>query len=232
MFIIILSITGIMLNHTESLRMDERPVGQGWLLSVYGIQEPESGPAFEIDGHQVSQMGEQIFLNTQALKRLEGSVLMGAAPFQDMLVIATSLRLALFTQELEFVDELTLEEPDKIKALGIVSDNQVLVKTSAGQLLGVDPDFTELNLLESIPEVDWLHPGELPNNILQDLKQGFRGEGLPLERVILDLHSGRLLGRIGVYLMDSAAILMLLLTFTGLGIWISRVKRRARSRTV
>jgi len=110
--------------------------------------------------------------------------------------------------------------------------NQVLVKTSTGQLLSVDPDFTKLYLSKSIPEADWLHPGELQNKIPQDLKQGFRGKGLPLERVILDLHSDRLLGRIGVYLMVGAAILMLLLTFTGLGIWISRVKRRARSRTV
>ena len=211
--------------------MDERPVEQGWLLSVYGIQEPEVGPAFELEGHQISQLGEQIFYDTQALKRLAGSQLMGAVPFQDMFVIATSLRLALFTQELEFVDELTLDEPDKIMALGVVSDNQVLVKISTGQQLGVDPDFTELSLLETVLEVNWLHPGELPDNILRDLKQGFRGEGLPLERVILDLHSGRLLGFLGVYLMDSAAILMLLLTFTGLGIWILRVKRRGeRSR--
>jgi len=112
--------------------------------------------------------------------------------------------------------------------------NQVLVKTSTGQLLilSVDPDLTKLNLSESIPGADWLHPGELRNKFLKDLKQGFRGEGLPLERVILDLHSGRLLGRIGVYPMDSAAIVILLLTFTGLGIWISRAKRQARSSTV
>lgn len=110
--------------------------------------------------------------------------------------------------------------------------NHVLVKTFTGQLLSVDSNCTKLYLSESIPEAAWLHPRELQNKILQDLKQGFRGEGLPLERVILDLHSGRLLSRIGVYLMDGAAILILLLTFTGLGIWISRVKRRARSRTV
>jgi len=229
-FIIILSITGIMLNHTDSLKMDERPVERDWLLSVYGIHEPKAGPAFEVQGHHISQWGEQVFYDTQALESLAGSQLMGAVPFQDMLVIATSARLVLFTQELEFVDELTSDEADEIKALGIGNDNQVLVKTVSEQQFNVDPDFTELNLIESISKVDWLSPRELPDNILQDLKQGFRGAGLPLERVILDLHSGRLLGLIGVYLMDSAAILMLLLTFTGLGIWVSRVMRRGRSK--
>jgi len=45
LFVIILSITGILLNHTESLRLDERPVAQRWLLNIYGIAAVEPGAA-------------------------------------------------------------------------------------------------------------------------------------------------------------------------------------------
>ena len=43
----------------------------------------------------------------------------------------------------------------------------------------------------------------------------FRGEGLPLGRVIADLHSGRILGSFGSLFMDGAALALLLLTATG-----------------
>ena len=41
---------------------------------------------------------------------------------------------------------------------------------------------------------------------------------LPLERVMLDIHSGRLLGRYGPFLVDGAAFILLLLSLSG--IWI------------
>lgn len=55
--------------------------------------------------------------------------------------------------------------------------------------------------------------------------RAFRGEGIPLYRVLLDLHSGRLFGTLGVWIVDAAAVAMLFLTMTG--VWYAlRVKRR------
>ncbi len=42
------------------------------------------------------------------------------------------------------------------------------------------------------------------------------GGGLPLERVVLDLHSGRLFGWLGPYVMDAAALGLLIVAITGL----------------
>ena len=47
---------------------------------------------------------------------------------------------------------------------------------------------------------------------------------LSLDRLLLDLHSGRLFGKTGVYLMDAAAIGLLLLSITGLIVWLRRRK--------
>jgi len=47
----------------------------------------------------------------------------------------------------------------------------------------------------------------------------YRGKGLPGERVILDIHSGRILGYVGVLLVDFMAILFLLLAMSGIWMW-------------
>ncbi|MBL1432554.1 MAG: hypothetical protein COB94_003805 [Gammaproteobacteria bacterium] len=48
------------------------------------------------------------------------------------------------------------------------------------------------------------------------------------ERMLLDLHSGRVFGRYGIYVMDFAAIGLLVLSCTGLWIWLrhSSILRR------
>ena len=52
--------------------------------------------------------------------------------------------------------------------------------------------------------------------------QAYRGSGLSLERVILDLHSGRIVGQWGVYVVDGAALLFLALVITGLWMWMKQ----------
>ena len=50
----------------------------------------------------------------------------------------------------------------------------------------------------------------------------FDDEVLPIERLLLDLHSGRFFGRFGPWVMDAAAVLIVLLGVSGTWIWLRR----------
>ncbi len=56
----------------------------------------------------------------------------------------------------------------------------------------------------------------MPCGLRGRLVEAYRGKGLLLERVLLDVHSGRILGAWGVYLVDAAAVLFLGLVLSGL----------------
>jgi hypothetical protein len=60
----------------------------------------------------------------------------------------------------------------------------------------------------------------MPKDLHDKLMILYRGKGLPLERVILDIHSGRILGQAGVLLIDFMAILFLLLAMSGVWMWV------------
>ncbi|MDP3677938.1 MAG: hypothetical protein Q8R23_02450, partial [Methylotenera sp.] len=51
---------------------------------------------------------------------------------------------------------------------------------------------------------------------------------LPLERIVLDLHSGRIFGRYGPLLMDVAALVLIVLSFSGVWIYLRTVRRQPR----
>lgn len=51
------------------------------------------------------------------------------------------------------------------------------------------------------------------------------GRWISAERIVLDVHSGRILGPAGPYLMDGAAIALLLLAASGIWGW-ARIRRK------
>jgi hypothetical protein len=77
--------------------------------------------------------------------------------------------------------------------------------------------------------VEWVERYTLSKKEKENLLIAYRGNGLKLERVILDLHSGRIFGQYGIYIMDAAAIALLWLSLSGVWVWSSR-RRKMRQK--
>ncbi len=80
----------------------------------------------------------------------------------------------------------------------------------------------------SNPRVSWYQPAVLPATIASELITTYQGQGLTWEHVLLDLHSGRILGQPGVWLYDAAALLLLFLALSGFIMWYQRYLKRNR----
>ena len=79
-------------------------------------------------------------------------------------------------------------------------------------------------------DIVWSTPIQLDEQQRATLRESFRGKGLTLERVVLDLHSGRIFGGWGIYLMDAAAIALLWLSFSGWWVWWRRRQKQSQKR--
>ena len=78
--------------------------------------------------------------------------------------------------------------------------------------------------------IDWSVKTKLSKPQISELRHAFRGKGLSMERVVLDLHSGRIFGHYGIYLMDTAAIALLWLSLSGLWVWWRRSVKEKQKR--
>ena len=74
-------------------------------------------------------------------------------------------------------------------------------------------------------EIAWARPSALPADLGRALAQAQQPTGPSAERLLLDLHSGRFLGPLGPWLMDAAALGLLLLAATGLWTVLQRPRR-------
>jgi len=216
-FVLWLAASGLVLNHAEGLRLDQRYVHNAWLLRHYGIPDMLPKTAFSLPGHWLSQDDDVLYLDARRELVVPGR-LVGAVKFGPMLVAATSERVYLFDASGRLLDNLGAEHglPAAIQALGV--SGKWLVLRHPGGLRWLDPDSLRM---DSHPDqaVTWATAGELPASLRTQVQEDERGHQISLDRVLRDLHSGRILGSFGSRLVDAAALLFMALAISGLWVW-------------
>jgi len=226
LFVLILSITGIMLNHTGALKLDSSYVESDWLLDWYGIKAPENIKRYAINEHAVTQIGEQLYWNNKAVSG-EYPALSGLLTFPRFSAIAVQGEIILITNQGEIIERLSGVQgvPSGLKRIGIQDNGTIVIESAHGYYL-TDQDFLDWKESEHISNTVWSVESPLTATQLKQAVALFRNNELPMERVMLDLHSGRLLGSWGPVIMDIAAIMLVFLSVSGLTLWIRQVMRR------
>jgi hypothetical protein len=221
LFVIVLAATGLLLNHTEELELDAIRVTSPALLDWYGVRAPDHVLAYRAGNLTVIDAGGRIFLPRGSLPNVEGP-LHGAVEFAGMVVVATGDQLLLLDPAGELVERLDGASgvPPDILSIGVTGDGTLALRTVQG-IRVTDADFLAWQPAEA-GDTQWATSTRPTAGETEALNRAWRGDGLPLERVMLDLHSGRILGHAGVYLMDAAAILFLVLAASGVWLWIKR----------
>lgn len=223
-FIIVLSITGIMLNHTEPMSLDEKAIDNSWLLDWYGLNPQSASISFGADSHVITQWDEQIFFDNQPLMHSQQR-LRGAAGLDGMLVAALNNSVLLVTPTGELIERIdTQTEFTDIRQVG-VEHQRLVVETIDNQYYRADEQVIVWQKIDTRDSM-WSRPVDIDESLKQQLLELYRGRGLSLERVILDLHSGRIFNaQWGIYIMDASALVMLWLAFSGLWVWASRRRK-------
>ena len=82
-------------------------------------------------------------------------------------------------------------------------------------------DLTQWRVLQG-PHPRWAAPAITLPALKQVIESHDMSQQINLERFLLDAHSGRFFGKYGIYVVDIAAILLLILSVTGIWLWVVR----------
>ncbi len=221
LFLIVLSGTGILLNHSEGLGLHKRFVSNEWVLSRYQLNELPAGHVYQTNKSVISQYGDQLFIDAKVVAKAP-DILIGAVALGEVLVLAFEERVLLLTLEGDVIEWLYAGSgiPQHIQNIGQYHGDPVL-QTNDGMWRS---DFM-LDKWEqiSLPGVRWSATGSMPPQFLAGIAQHARGNGVNAEQVILDIHNGRILGALGPWLLDLVALLLMGLALSGLWLWVQRL---------
>lgn len=221
--VFMLAVTGILINHSQQMGWHRQPVFSAVLAWLYGIPLAPVERGFPVVDHWITQVGDQLYLDRQAVQACS-EPLLGAVRLSDMLAVLCGSRLLLLDGQGGLIEQLA-NVPPQARALA-AQDDRLLLATGNGTFAYSD-DSGEWSMVET--SVNALPPQTLPRELQQHFARRNPVPGLSWERVLLDLHSGRLFGSAGVLVVDLVGVATALLAFSGLLTWIGR-KRRHRKR--
>lgn len=223
-FVLVLAITGIMLNHTESLEMDETRIDSDILLNWYGLNPHGELISFATGENIISQWDGQIFFNSKTLAGSKDKLL-GVTTSNEIIAIALTKSILLVDSSGEIIEHINFPlEFQPLTKIGL-NNNAITIQTEGLKIFSADQDILNWNptIAHATP---WSTSIKISPIQQQELRKSFRGNGLSLERVILDLHSGRILNASwGIYIMDASAIIIILLSLSGFWVWWSRKQK-------
>lgn len=221
---LIVSATGFLLNHTSELGLAKQRVSNERLLAHYGFSLPAI-TSYAIGDRWLSDLGDDyLYLGNEQLAYCQGN-LVGAVTLEQFSVAACERELLLLTPEGELVEHIgaVYGVPTPIDALGLCGETLCL--RASDKLYLADVQQLQWHVLEGAGFMP-SEAGTLPEELASLLREHALGSGLDMERVLLDLHSGRILGIYGVWLVDLAALGLVLLALSGFWMWYQQTKRR------
>lgn len=228
LFALLLAGTGILLNHTSDLKLDNRYVQSDWFLKQYGLHVPEP-LSYPVGSHWISQLGQRLYLDKKEIAS-DTSPLTGALTYVGMTVITTENSLWLLDETGALIEQLKSHDslPGNPIDLGITKKNELALKTSDGWYTTNEALYPWRPMSGS--PIESATTGSLPSALQQTLKHSYLGKGLSQERLLLDLHTGRIFGPLGVYLVDLMALILCGLAITGLTTWFKRRRNSSQLR--
>lgn len=219
-FLIHLSITGIFLNHTEDLGLDEKYTASPMILALYNISMPSQEESFSVGNFFISRFGDQVFMDNQPIIKSENPI-MGATLSNQILVIAFPNEIFLLTEEGELIEKLTtaIGVPANIQKLGAL--NSLLLLKASNQVWESNDEGQEWRVSDSNFN-EWSNEVVMPDEKTQQIESYFLGKGVTLEQFFLDLHNGNIIKGFGKWLLDIIAIFLLLISISGVWIWLRK----------
>lgn len=213
--IIILSITGIILNRTEQLDLNQITIKNKIVTALYGLAPAEPVLHFQARQDWVSWVEGRLYLNGDFVAANRPKPV-GAITVNDVIIVGSLGSLSLYLEDGSLVEEIdSASLPGALTIMGKSREGHLIIETSRGKYETDDNFLSFVRVADDLAYAPSL-PKDAPDHTTEKILENFRGQGVSLYRLTLDLHSGRLFGSWGPYLMDLAAICLIFLSISSL----------------
>ncbi|HEY6240549.1 MAG TPA: PepSY domain-containing protein [Burkholderiales bacterium] len=223
-FFLFLGVTGVILNHGSELGLDARYVHAAWLARWYGIGDEPPRQAFRSGRHDLIAANGRWMLDGRVAGEKFPQPL-GLVELPDMVVVASSTSLALYGKDGALIDRLESGALPAVPVQAIgAGGRQIVLRTASGTFQSRDALSWQSAPREGIA---WSAPADL-SAAEREKYAGLLDPGISVQRILLDLHSGRFAGRYGPLAMDLVAVFLAVLSVSGAWLFYKRKHKRER----
>ena len=233
-----LGFSGILLNEASDLNLNARRVDWSWLMAIYGLHAEPPRSGLGAGGHWLAQAGDNTVLDGKPLAQgIANPLGFVAAPEPGsanklMLYVAAADSVVLLRPDGSKVDELRMPPLPvaAVRRIGVIEGHPASIAIQGGDSAYQSDDEGESWKPVPAAAVSWSAPQPLPPEQRKPLERYSR-PSVSAQQMLVDLHSGRLFGRFGTYVIDAVGLAALLLATSGVWMmWRTSNARRKQAR--
>lgn len=231
-FMLWLGASGVLLNQSPAWGLDAKRIDWPWLMSMYGLRAEAPRSGFASGTHWLAMANDSVVLDgtvfDTTLRAPIGMTESGSGGTRQ-LYMASQQELVIATPAGKRIDELTSATLPvrSIQRIGVTRDGGGVVIQGGDAFVSVDGGLSWKP--SPTAGVQWSEPDDL-NPAQRSIVLRFARPSVPLEQILIDLHSGRLFGHYGEYVIDVVGIAAVLLAISGVWIVVRANRRRAPMR--
>ena len=223
-FLIVITITGLILNHADALGLSQRPASSVLASRLYGIEAPPIDAAFEAAGMTFATAANTLFADGVVLAHdtgeLRGAIVSRDAGI-DVIVVATDREVFVTTSSAVLIERSERDSQPRLIKLG--NDGHRVVAALHDGHVEFDPQQMNFSAFDGRDnDIEWSEPVALADEQLLQIGNAAIGQSVNWERILIDLHSGRIFPTAGIYIADITAACLLYLCMSGLALWFRR----------
>ncbi len=229
LLLIVVAATGLLLNHSVALGLQEIHVG-GPFAALYARDPARPPRGVEIGGGWIVWIDGHLYRDGVAFQQ-GAEEFVGAVETADGYAVAAPDSLLLFDPKGRLIERIGSESLPAlpIEAIGTDDAGRTVLKAQ-GRAWAPDAAMIGWEVLPATDGVAWSRPDtRLPAHDLSRALDSWGNQPVALSRILIDIHTGRILGRLGRWAGDLVALLLLLLAGSGLILW-SRTRRNGGRR--
>ena len=233
-----LGVSGIFLNEASDLDLNAKRVGWPWLMSIYGLHPEPPQAGLGAGGHWLAMAGDNSVLDGKPLAQsLDAPLGLVAAPEPGtpgkvMLYVAQADSVVLLRPDGSRVDELRMPPLPiaAIRRIGTVNGEPGSIAVQGSDTAYQSGDEGESWKPVAATAVQWSARQPLPQDV-RDALVPYSRPSVSVQQLLVDVHSGRLFGRFGTYVIDVVGLAALLLATSGVWMmWRTSSARRKNQR--
>ena len=226
-FVLFMVLSGLAINHADGLGLGQRHVSNQYLLKLYGINVPDDIRSFQLGDNWLSFAGSQLYFNETAVADVPDGI--GAVANDQWFVVAGRNALLLIDRQGQLVEQTSWQQAGAIESVGLSGDGRVAVKSTAGLWLADAELLAWQQADDAGGTMQWSSATTAPAALQRAITRHYQGDGLSMERLLLDFHSGRVFGPMGIIIYDLLALAIAFLALSGLVLWF-RNRRNGKTR--
>lgn len=216
LFVLWLAASGIALNHSTDLGLDHRAISAPWLIRLYGLHAVIPDRGFRSTRHWM--------IGTDSGTVIDGRPFVTALPqalglvaANDLLFAANASCIIVLDAQGQLVDTLQMSDLplSNIRRIGQGDGVVVIADLQDHRFASRDG----LNWMPYSGNTIWAVSEILPTAI-RARAAPYLSPQLPIERILLDAHSGRIIGPYGPLLVDAVGMVFILIALSGFWIYL------------